>query len=547
MAKKLLFILLSIYGSLVFGQAPNWDWAIKACEVEYIPAGKTDTDNLGNIYHCGNFSQPSLQLGPAILENTNPGNKKIFISKRSPSGELLWSKSNTTTSQQPNIDANLTAFVTDELGNVYITGYFRDYLTFDAITITNSNTDEVCMFIFKFDSNGTALWGKRAAGTGLNNNTSITTDVKLNQNGDVFVSGYYTGQFLNFGNGVTLSGSGDIVSYFIVKYSSTGTASWARQAVTGHVTADSYPLVAADDQYAYFTCTFGSPISFGSQQMTSDGSTDIFLAKYSIVNGALVALKKLSSPYYESVGNIVAKGGNIYMAGTFQSPLLFSSMNLSNPYSGDIFVAKLDTNGEVLWAIQAGGSGMSDCHSIDIDNSGNVYFSGLYITNDFHIQGNYLPGVSGEVNTFIAKINSSGTFGWSLKPEGVNAITNKVNALADGSVVASGYYKTDVTFGDTGLTGFSQASFKDFIAKVSTTSLSTPDTSDHSVTMYPNPVITILNIGNNAFLSKRYSIWDATGRVVKSGITDGSIDVSPLSSGFYTITVNNKNSKFIKE
>ena len=83
-----------------------------------------------------------------------------------------------------------------------------------------------------------------------------------------------------------------------------------------------------------------------------------------------------------------------------------------------------------------------------------------------------------------------------------------------------------------------------------TEGLNTEEFDTSSLKLYPNPVISFLNVDNN-LTNQPYKIVDTLGKVIlKGNLNEGnnSINVEQLSKGIYYIKVaNNKASKFIKE
>jgi surface protein len=82
--------------------------------------------------------------------------------------------------------------------------------------------------------------------------------------------------------------------------------------------------------------------------------------------------------------------------------------------------------------------------------------------------------------------------------------------------------------------------------------LATEVIDNSSVSLYPNPVVSILNINSNYnLINQPYTIIDGLGRMVLNGKLnegDTSISVEQLSKGIYYIKVSGKNAaKFIKE
>jgi hypothetical protein len=83
-------------------------------------------------------------------------------------------------------------------------------------------------------------------------------------------------------------------------------------------------------------------------------------------------------------------------------------------------------------------------------------------------------------------------------------------------------------------------------------SLDTEEFEVNSLKLYPNPVVSVLNIKtDNNLIKQPYSIIDGLGRVVLNGKlneVDSTINVEQLSKGIYYLKVSDKNaSKFIKE
>jgi surface protein len=82
------------------------------------------------------------------------------------------------------------------------------------------------------------------------------------------------------------------------------------------------------------------------------------------------------------------------------------------------------------------------------------------------------------------------------------------------------------------------------------TGLNTEEFDTSSLKLYPNPVLSVLNIDNN-LTNQPYKIIDNLGKVILKGNLnegDNSINVEQLSKGIYYLKVSDKNArKFIKE
>jgi hypothetical protein len=98
---------------------------------------------------------------------------------------------------------------------------------------------------------------------------------------------------------------------------------------------------------------------------------------------------------------------NTYVTGlsaaTWGSPL--------NPYVGgyDVFVAKLDANGSLLWNTFLGGSDNDVGYGLAVDTSGNVYVNGFSRTT----WGSPIRPYSEREDGFVAKLDTNGSLLWN--------------------------------------------------------------------------------------------------------------------------------------
>jgi hypothetical protein len=115
--------------------------------------------------------------------------------------------------------------------------------------------------------------------------------------------------------------------------------------------------------------------------------------------------------------------GNSYVTGLFQSPvLIIGTDTLTNAGGWDIFVAKYDSLGNVLWAKREGRGGYDDSKSIVLDSDGNCYITGTFTSASTIIGTDTLmnAGTGSSTDMFIAKYDSNGNFIWSKRAGGNN-------------------------------------------------------------------------------------------------------------------------------
>jgi len=129
-------------------------------------------------------------------------------------------------------------------------------------------------------------------------------------------------------------------------------------------------------------------------------------------------------------------GGYVLMGGTSSNRGDFSGMNKGRD---DIFVMKLDSNGDIVWKKTFGGSEGDYGYSITTTNDGRYVLTGETFSED----GDFSGMNKGYSDIFVMKLNSNGetewkkTFGGSDGEEGYSIITT-----TDGGYVFTGQTKS---------------------------------------------------------------------------------------------------------
>lgn len=194
----------------------------------------------------------------------------------------------------------------------------------------------------------------------------------------------------------------------------------------------------------------GSVVAFGTTTLTNSANSTVFLAKYDCNGNAIWAKKAICTN--NDYGNAVTTdaAGNIFISGYFQSPtIVFGTYSLSNGGNYDLFIAKYDPNGNVLWAKSAGGSGNEYGYSAKTDPGGNVYVTGSFSSPTLAL-GTYSLTNSGASDGYLVKYSPSGTELWANKQAGSTGDENwSVATDAAGNVFITGDYVSPTVAFDT--------------------------------------------------------------------------------------------------
>lgn len=365
----------------------------------------------------------------------------------------------------------------DVLGNVYTTGTFSGTVDFDpgvGTTMLTSVGPVNNIFIQKMDASGNFLWAKSFGGTGM-------------------VS---TGDITNIGPVINTDALGNVYT-------------------TGHFigTADFDP---GEDTF----------------NLSSAGNSDVFVLKMD-PSGNFLWAKSFGGPSYEySTSNCVDDFGNIYTIGHFYgtadfNPDLSINVNLNSAGEEDIYVQKMDADGNFLWAKRFGGTSTDLAHSISVDNSGNIYTTGSFrSTVDFDPgpgMANLTATLTGN-DIYVQKMDSSGNFLWVRKfgaPLDEYAYSNCVDAL--GNVYTTG------TFRGTG-------DFNPGAGSANLTSAGNEDIYIQKLDASGN-FLWAKRIGGS-FPDKSYSICsDASGNIYTTGKFGETVDFDPGIGTYYLTSV----------
>lgn len=278
----------------------------------------------------------------------------------------------------------------DPLGNVYVTGYFNETGDFDpganSLDFTSFGNSDI--YVVKLNAAGDLVWAKQMGGTDNEQGLSVAVDA----GGNVYTTGYFNGTVdFDPGSGVTNLTSVGGADIFISKLDSSGTFVWAKQIGGG-----------------------------GWDQATSI---------------------------------VLDDSANIYLSGYFQGTADFDpGANIEDLVSGggfDIFVAKLSTAGDYIWAKNIGGGGYDFGQGIAVDPDGNVYTTGFFQgTADFDPGTNLVTMTSaGSYDGFVSKLDASGNYVWAKQIGGSgNDQCNAIAVDALGNVYTTGGFEGTADF-----------------------------------------------------------------------------------------------------
>ncbi|WP_185246692.1 SBBP repeat-containing protein [Chryseobacterium bernardetii] len=231
-----------------------------------------------------------------------------------------------------------------------------------------------------------------------------------------------------------------------------------------HIMTDLYGNVIVAGKFSANT-DFG--ISTPATSISSSGSSDAYVAKYS-EQGALIWVKTFASntsyddaPYINSTA--MDYSGNIYLTGYFTGTIDFDPSPtgvklLTSNGDADIFIAKLDRNGILVWAGNIGGAEYDRGFGITVDNQDRIYVTGSFRTTaDFDITPGVFNLTSEYIDTtFIIKLDKNANIIWGKATQGNGSDVGM-------SVAVDSAYNVFVTGRNLGTTDFDPSPTSSFI------------------------------------------------------------------------------------
>ena len=371
------------------------------------------------------------------------------------------------------------------------------------------------------DDNQVAVFG----GTSWDYLDSVAAD----SSGNVVATGSFEGTAdFDPGSGTTNLTSGGSRDIYVTKLDSSGELAWARQ--MGGVSSASGHSVALDSSgNVYVAGRFRGTADFdpgsGTQNLTSNGGEDGFVVKLDS-NGDFVWAKSFGGAQTDVArGVAVDSAGNVYVNGYFRSTADFDpgagTQNKTAAGSDDIYLLKLNADGDFVSVAQFGSTGYDQPSSIAVDSSDNVLlFGNTRGTIDLDPGAGTANFSPSNGDFFIVKLDSNGVYTWSAGFTGASYgyASESGEALAtdsSGNVYATGYYNGTVDFD--------------------------PGAGTANMTATGNPDVFVLKLnssgtllwakslgGSNAAYGRSIDV-DSSGNVYTTGNFDGTADFDPGS------------------
>ncbi len=373
----------------LIGNDPGFGFALGLGDSGLDKGKKVVTDGAGNVIVAGEyFDTVDFDKGSGTTELTSNGDRYIFLAQYSTHGALMWALG-----WGGSEEDQINDLVQDDQGNLYLLGEFSNTVDFDP----GPGFSELSAgpggegFLLKLDSQGQFLWVHQwAEGAG----NIVPTSLALDNAGNPFVLGNFWGM------------------------------------------ADLDP-------------------SGGTTDLISSGLGDVFVSRFD-PDGNFMWAMQMGGTGDDSGNDIHVDGsGNIYSTGSFQGSADFDPAASVAPLTSngleDVFLSKLDSDGNFIWANSVGGTNQDIGKELVADAAGDLYVGGT-----FQDQLDFDPGVSvhnrtsnGRQDVFLLKLTPDADFQWVRTIGGF--LEDQIGGMSlgqDGEVYVTGSFRVNAKFGN---------------------------------------------------------------------------------------------------
>jgi len=425
-----IFIIYLFSFVNLLAQYPQFEWAKGAGGIGRDSANDIAVDKNGNCVIIGHFEN-SIEFGSNAL--TSKGDKDVFIAKYDPFGNIIWANQ-----ISGDVADYGTGIACDSENSVIVTGDYQSMVRFGSVPLVANGYRDV--FIAKYDSSGNLLWAKTAGGPSWDAGHDIIIDSFDN----IYITGFFSGRA--YFDSVAIKAYGDAKLFmFIAAYDRSGKIRWVKYA-DGSDNSQGTGIAKDYSGNIYVTGAFSDSMFIENRKLVSTGIKDIFIVKYDSI-GNLLWAKQSGGEGYDWAWKVAAdKEGNCLITGQFADTAFFDDIALTSAGGYDIFIAKYNPDGQIIWAKSAGGLYNDQGRNIITDTFGNFYVTGEFI-RDGTFDGKPLTG---EGSIFIVKYDVLDNILWAKRGGGSYSWGLDIHESAQCCFIAGLFWSNTATFnGDT--------------------------------------------------------------------------------------------------
>lgn len=307
-----------------------------------------------------------------------------------------------------------------------------------------ADTSQVCDGKQSCAPSGKALWTKRLGGSGFEQLRGLA----IGSDGQIAITGWSDGPLDLGGGTLAAKGSADI---YVAVFDKDGNHTWSKRF------GDTTPLKYQFGEKVVFdkagnlllTGYFAGTLDFGGGPLVSVGSGDFFFAKFDPKGGLLWSKHFAGNSVEHRFALAIDDQENIFFSGAFAAALDFGLGPLPTTANAEVFLAKFDKDGKVLWNKSFGSVQDQDGYGLALDRQGNAVISG-YFENQIDFGSGVMSSAGMFIaDAFLAKFDGTGRNLWSKHFGGTSGPAVAYGVAIDGAdnIAVTGQIASPVDLG----------------------------------------------------------------------------------------------------
>ncbi|RAK70531.1 hypothetical protein [Hymenobacter edaphi] len=529
-AALLLAATLAVPARAQTSSPPAWTGAA-SLGTGTIYASVSAVDAAGNTYQVGSFNN-TLTVGSTTL--TSAGNTDAYLAKYTAGGALAWIRQ----LGSAGVDAG-NDLVLDPAGHVYITGQFAGSISLgNGLTLSDASGASGKMFVVRYSPQGTPEWAQQSQINAIGS-AAYGNGIGLDATGTVHVAGYFF-RGLTVGTSTVTTASNSLPGNYLARFAGSSGAPLALVRASDYAApvgaaSYAYPVLAVAPTGEDYLLNYSTqPMIFGGTTLSSRGSYDVYVARYS-AQGALEWARQVGGTGDDRLRRAtVDAAGNLYVAGYFNAAAQFGSLTLPSAGDYDGFLLKYAPQGTVQWVQSCGGPGSDGFGDVVLDAAGNPY-----VTGNFEGTAQYGPVTltsAGSRDATVAAYTAQGQLRWVQRAGGPGFdVAYNLGFDGTGTLHVLGRFEGTCLFGSTSLTT-ATATGELFLARLANATLAArPAAAAQPLAFYPSPAHDRLHLPALP-AGTAVQLLDALGRVARdTRVTAGQVSVRDLPAGLYVL------------
>jgi len=319
---------------------------------------------------------------------------------------------------------------------VAITGRFYGALDFGGGPLVSAGLWDG--YLARFDGDGGHLWSRRFGSPGQEYGRAVAFDAT----GGVVLTANIEGSASLGGDTLTSVGGQDLA---VARYDAGGDHQWSTiYEGPEHQIGLSCAVDSHDD--VILGGVFAANFELGAETLVSQGAYDNYLAKLD-GDGAYLWAEGFGNADHQYAGHTVVDGDdNLLQAGYFAGQLDYGGGPMLAAGANDVFVAKLDGDGEYVWNQRFGDGGDQRIEALAVDAAGRVLVGGRF-DGVLDLGGDPLMH-DGNFDAFVAVFDGDGAHVWSRRLGGPgSARVDAITADPAGNVIVGGVFNQTIDLG----------------------------------------------------------------------------------------------------